>query len=367
MQVITNTEVAKVNLENKDGKYVATGVTLINGDIITAEKEVIVSAGTIKSPPLLELSGIGNGTILRAGGVAQKIDLPGVGENLQDHPRIQASYLLHDNYTSFDKLKYNTSYAAAQLALWEDDKYSAYDYAASAYSYQNWSSFPDDPKSALTDAATRVAAATNNVVNDKKLTFLTNRTLTPGIAQSEIVLSDGYTGNKGYPKPGDALYGKGFTTLIAALMHPLARGYVHINSSDASAYPVYNPAYADNEYDLQGLITMAKYIRTVAQTAPFSYVWKEEYEPGLDVVQTDEEWKTYVLNNTQPFYHPVGTCAMLPRENAGVVDPELRVYGTENLRVVDASVIPILVSAHPQTGIYGIAERAAVMIAEAWR
>ena len=368
LKVMTNTEVAKVNLE-KDGKtYVATGVTLLSGEVITANKEVIVSGGTIKSPPILELSGIGSQAVLKAAGVKQKINLPGVGENLQDHPRIQASYLLKSNYTSFDRLKYDTAFAAQQLALWKAGEISEYDYCASAYSYQNWSSILGD-ESGLVELAKQVANATNNVVDKKKLTFLTDPTFSKTIAQAEFVLSDGYTGNKGYPAVGTPLHnaGAGFTTIIAGLMHPLSRGYVHIKSNNASEHPAYNPAFASNEYDLQGLITMAKYIRKAAQTAPFSSVWTEEYEPGLDAVQTDDEWKTYVLNNTQPFYHPVGTCAMLPQADGGVVNSNLTVYGTTNLRVVDASVIPILVSAHPQTGIYGIAERAAELVSDCWR
>ena len=367
LKVMTDTEVAKVNLEEADGKMVAAGVTLVSGDVITATHEVIVSGGTIKSPQLLELSGIGSTESLQAAGVEQKIDLPGVGENLQDHPRIQASYLLKYNYTSFDKLKVDQDYAAEQLALWEAGKFSAYDYAASAYSYQNWSSILGGDSTSLVKAAQRVGAAMNNVVDDAKVRFLTNATLSQTIAQAEFILSDGYTGNKGYPLEGDPLYGKGFTTIIAGLMHPLARGSVHINSSHPSAHPDYDPAFASNEYDLQALITLAKYIRTIAQTPPFSYFWQSEYEPSLDVVQTDEEWETYVRNNTNTFYHPVGTCAMLPRQYCGVVDSRLVVYGTSNLRVVDASVIPILVSAHPQTGVYGIAERAAEIISECWR
>jgi choline dehydrogenase-like flavoprotein len=365
---MTNTEVAKVNLEKRNGKFMATGVTLISGDVITAKKEVIVSGGTIKSPQILELSGVGAADVLKTAGVKQLINLPGVGENLQDHPRIQASYQLKDNFTSFDKLKIDPTYAAQQLALWQAGKYSAYDYAASAYSYQNWTSIFGSEDNELVEAAKRVVASSeNNVVDKKKLEFLTNSSISGGIAQAEFILSDGYTGTKGYPVKGSPLYGKGFTTIIAGLMHGLARGYVHINTSDATAKPVYNPAFASNEYDLKALVTMAKYIRKVAQTTPFSDVWVSEYEPGLDVVQTDEEWLAYVRNSTNTFYHPVGTCAMLPIDCGGVVDAELMVYGSSNLRVVDASVIPILVSAHPQTGVYGIAERAAEIIAERWR
>ncbi|TKA82743.1 hypothetical protein B0A55_01081 [Friedmanniomyces simplex] len=336
LEVWTNTEVAKVNLEEQDGSYVATGVTLMDGSTVSARKEVIVSGGTIKNPQLLELSGVGNSSILSAAGVAQKINLPGVGENLQDHPRIQASYQLKSNYTSFDKLKHDPAYAAEQLALYEAGNLTEYGYAASAYSYQSWSSIVSNDSSLVEAAKSVVASTENNVVDKKKLEFLTNAKFTKTIAQSELVLSDGYTGSKGYPAINTSL------------------GYVHIKSDDASEHPAYNPAFASNEYDLQGLITIAKYIRKVAQTAPFSETWTSEYEPGLDVVQTEEEWQTYVLNNTQPFYHPVGTCAMLPREDGGVVDPSLMVYDTTNLRVVDASIIPILVSAHPQTGIYGV-------------
>ncbi|KAK3661724.1 hypothetical protein LTR56_000213 [Elasticomyces elasticus] len=367
LKVWTNTEVATVNLVKQDGCYLATGVTLLDGSVVNARKEVIVSGGTIKNPQILELSGIGSSAILAAAGIAQKIDLPGLGENLQDHPRIQASYQLKSNYTSFDRLRHDPPYAAAQLALWVAGNLSAYDYAASAYSYQSWSSIVGNDSSLVEAAKSVVATTENNVVDKKKLEFLTNAKYSKTIAQAELVLSDGFTGTRGYPAANSTLFGAGFETIIGALMHPLARGYVHIKSDNASEHPAYNPAFASNEYDLQGLIAIAKYIRKVATTAPFSDAWLTEYEPGFDVVQTDEQWKTYVLNNTQPFYHPVGTCAMLPRADGGVVSPELMVYDTTNLRVVDASIIPILVSAHPQTGIYGLAERAAEIIAARWK
>ncbi|KAK4560783.1 hypothetical protein LTR86_005362 [Recurvomyces mirabilis] len=372
LQVITNTEVAKINLVKRQGAFLATGVTLVDGTFIDARKEVIASAGTIKTPPLLEVSGIGSAKVLEGAGIKQLIDLPGVGGNLQDHPRIQVSYQLKDNYTSFDRLKVDTAYAAAQLALWRAGQLSAYDYAASAYSYQGWPSILGDAGNAkIVDAAKAFVALNPSVVDAKKLEFLTNTTYQNTIAQAEFVLSDGYTGGKGYPAKNTSLYGKGFTTVIAGLMHPLARGSVHINASNPTGKPIYDSAFASNPYDLQGLIAMAKYMRQIFTTAPFSQAFVSEYEPGLDVIpnntsSSDAKWEAYVRNNTNTFYHPVGTCAMLPRKDGGVVDPTLKVYGTSNLRVVDASVIPILVSAHPQTGIYGIAERAAEIIAQRW-
>jgi choline dehydrogenase-like flavoprotein len=141
---------------------------------------------------------------------------------------------------------------------------------------------------------------------------------------------------------------------------------VHISSRNISDKPIINPNYLSHPYDLQAAIDLAKFLRTIAMSAPVNEVWTEEYEPGK-AVQTDEDWKRFVLANTLSIYHPVGTSALLPEKDGGVVDTSLKVYGTENLRVVDASIIPLLPSAHIQTLVYGIAERAAEIIIKKYR
>jgi len=116
---------------------------------------------------------------------------------------------------------------------------------------------------------------------------------------------------------------------------------------------------------MQAAIAAIKHVRKIANTAPVSDVWVAEYEPGLAAVpaaDNDGQWRDFVLNTTLSIFHPIGTCAMLPRPQGGVVDARLKVYGTQNLRVVDASVMPILVSGHIQTAVHGIAERAADMM-----
>ncbi|PMD45980.1 GMC oxidoreductase [Hyaloscypha variabilis F] len=357
LTVMTDTTVLKVNLKQDHHGYYATGVTLANGTVINATQEVILSAGSFQSPGLLELSGIGNKTVLAAAGIEQLIELPGVGENLQDHIRIQTSYQVKENYTSFDILRYNTTYATEQLQLWFEGKYSIYDYTGSAYSFMTWKQAigNDSTLRALAQAA---VGSSKHPADTKKLEWLSD----PTIPQLEVIMSDGYTGVKGYPAIGTALYGKGFFSLLAAVMHPLSRGTVHINSSDPLGKPIIDPNYLSNGYDLQAAIAAIKKCRQIATTPPLSDVWDSEYEPGLENVNTDAEWKDFVLNTTLTIYHPVGTCAMLPRMDGGVVDPKLKVYGTRNLRVVDASIIPVLISAHMQTAVYGIAEMAADII-----
>lgn len=355
LHLLLSTQVAKVNI---NGSSCATGVTLLDGTVITANKEVILSAGSIQSPQLLELSGVGNATVLKAAGVKPLVSLPGVGENLQDHVRITTAYQLKDNYTSPDKLRYNATYAAEQLALYESNQTSFYDETSSAYTYLSWVSVLGN--NSFFSQLGQQSAEKGNVIDQLKLDHLQN--LGYRVPQLEVLFNDGYLGNKGYPANTSALYGKQFFTMIASINHGFARGYIHINTSDPKAYPVMDPRYLSKPYDLNAVAQGAKYMRKIVYTEPFASAIVNEYEPGLTNVTTDADWLNYAKANVLTIWHPLGTCAMLPKANGGVVSPELKVYGVSRLRVVDASIIPILISGHIQTGVYGIAQRAAEMI-----
>lgn len=359
LHLLLETEVAKVTIDNSTR---ATGVTLKDGTIITANKEVVLSAGTIQSAQLLELSGIGQKHVLAAAGVAQQVELPGVGENLQDHVRIVNAYQLRENYTTPDILRLNTTYAAEQLALWQRNQTGLYDSTSSGYAYMQWSDVLNDTSSLLASAS--ASADKSNAIDMKKLQNLEDTSKL--VPQAEVLFSDGYLGAKGYPAANSSLYGSSFFALIGVIQHPFSRGSSHINSSDFEAKPIFDPNYLSNPYDLEGVAQIAKFLRTIAQTPPMSYAWTSEYEPGRDVVTTDEDWLSYAQTNMASIWHPIGTCAMMPKEDGGVVSPELKVYGVDGLRVVDASVMPALVSGHIQSGVYGIAERAAQIVSEDW-
>jgi len=348
------TRVAKINFRGKT----ATGVILEDGTAITARREVILSAGTFQTPGLLEISGIGNATLLERLDIPVIKHLPSVGENLQDHIRIQTSYQLKSEYPSFDVLK-NATRAAAELALYNADRVSLYDYTASGYAYFPWNVVSNDTTSKLRTL----------VETDKGLTSVTEKlkrsyfspALSTKVPQLEVIFSDGYTGLRGYPAANSSQFGIGTFALIGVVQHPFSKGYVHIISSNISDKPTINPNYLSHPYDLQAATNLAKFLRKIASSKPMSDVWTEEYEPGSSV-QSDDEWTKYALANTLSIYHPIGTAALLPEKDGGVVDTKLKVYGTKGLRVVDASVIPLLPSAHLQTLVYGIAEKAAEMI-----
>ncbi|KAK4039720.1 pyranose dehydrogenase 3 [Parachaetomium inaequale] len=377
LAVLTNSPVTKINFApsnnpNQNGKgnnkplLRATSVTLTNNTTLHATHEIILACGALSTPHLLELSGIGHPPLLRAAGISPVlINLPGVGENYQDHLRVQVSYQLRDGlgFVTGDMLATNATFAAEEWAKRLRGEAGFYDDTGAGYVFADWGRVVG---AARGEGLVRLAEGLKgggDVGSRKKVEMLRDRT----VPQVEVIFSDGYTGVKGYPPVGSGLYGKGFFSLVAGLMHPLSRGSVHVDPRDPLGKPVVDPRFVDNEYDMEGLVEILKFCRRIARAEPLRSVWVAEYEPGEELVQTDEDWREYVRNTTLTVFHPMGTAAMLPRKDGGVVDSRLMVYGTANLRVVDASIIPVQISAHPQTAVYGIAEKAAEIIIAAHR
>ncbi|KAF4441813.1 hypothetical protein F53441_11898 [Fusarium austroafricanum] len=355
LKVKTNTHVAKILFSSTKSKgLVATGIALQDGSTIKARKEVILSAGSIQSPGLLEMSGIGQTEVLAKAGVKKLLDLRGVGENYQDHLRTSNTYILKEGYESFDQMIFKPQGALAkeQFKLWLENKVSWYDYTSSAYAFLNWAQVSDQVQKNMSQLAKDGFATNGTVVDKKKLEYLSN----PSIPQLELLLEANYVGAHGYPGAAP-----NFITIFSSIMHPMSRGSVHINGQDSKGKPIIDLNYLNNEYDIQALIEGARFARKVAETKPLRSVWAAEFEPGLGK-RTDAQLRDWVIKTVNSFYHPVGTCAMLPKKDGGVVDSNLKVYGTKNLRVVDASIIPVQLSGHIQTAVYGIAETAAQKI-----
>jgi choline dehydrogenase-like flavoprotein len=348
LTVKTETTVARVLFSTRT-PITATGVALQDGTTITARKEVILSSGSIQSPGLLELSGIGQAAVLKKAGINQLIELPGVGENYQDHLRLSNTYRLKPGFESFDPLIYEATgaFATEEMNKWLRNEVSWYDMTSTAYSFLNWGQVSRSAEAGLKTAA---KAASKTVVDKKKVEYLNN----PKVPQLELLYEANYVGAYGYT-PGK------YITIFSSLMHPMSRGSVHINAAAPSGKPIIDLNFFENEYDIKAMIEGSKFARRVANQEPLRSVWEAETEPGPDV-QTDAQFRDFAKKTVNSFYHPIGTCAMLPKSDGGVVDKNLLVYGTANLRVVDASIIPIQMSGHIQTAVYGIAEMAAQKI-----
>lgn len=145
-------------------------------------------------------------------------------------------------------------------------------------------------------------------------------------------------------------------SLTLAVMHPFSRGTCHINSANPFQPPAIDPRWLSNPVDKQILIEALYFNRQILATPPMAELQPAQFVPP---VGADEAALIQVINNgIRTEFHPSGTCAMLPLEQGGVLDPELRVWGTQNLRVADASVFPMIPAAHLQAVVYGVAEKA---------
>ena len=324
---------------NTDKAIIATGVEIINqaGEIavVHANREVILSAGAIRTPAILEHSGIGNANILSQFAIPTIIDLPAVGENFQDQSVLAVSATFSSrNYTGFPVFVAHTSltdlFGNQTSTIYEQTLAKIPEYAAQIAASNHNSS----------------TAATQELILKSQLDLLMH-TNTPASEIAPIALAN-------------ALY------TVFWPLHPFSRGSIHISSTNASTPPTIDSRFLTIDFDLHLAIATLKFIRNKFLTTPplSSIIDPLTITPDFSLVPanaSDEEWMNWIRVNgsVAPNSHHLGTCAMLPRERGGVVDNEFRVYGTGNVRVVDMSVVPVQVAGHSTALLYGIAEWAA--------
>ncbi|KEP51005.1 glucose oxidase-like protein [Rhizoctonia solani 123E] len=359
--VLTGGQATKINFSNKTvgGNQVATGVSFVSGSTtytVNVRKEVILSAGSLQSPQLLELSGIGNSTILKQFGIKPLVNLPGVGENLQDHVFIPTSYELKPGKTTFDLLRNNATYAAeaqAQYAATHDGIYAA---THSAFSFVNLASYVNN--STIQSMKTKLdqeIAASGTTAMERAQFAIQKQWLNQKLGHMEVIMYPGYFAFSA-PKENTA-----YMSLLMAIQHPFSRGNIHIGSADPLVKGIYDPKYFSKSIDLDTLVEAIKFGLKVSQTEPIASSIVARQDPTPEVT-SDEDIATYIKTYVESVYHPIGTAALAPKALGGVVNNKLEVYGTKNVRVVDASVIPIHMGTHITRTIYGIAEKAAAMI-----
>ncbi|KAJ9273896.1 CAZyme family AA3 [Paecilomyces variotii] len=310
-------------------------VTFANGTIgvLKASREVILAAGALKSPVLLELSGVGNPAILSKYGIETKINLPTVGENLQDQINNGLKYQSKTNYS-------------------RQTDYVSYPSAPELFG-NSTTAVANDVLRKLPAYAAQVAKANGNVTkaSDLERFFKVQWDL---IFKSHIPVAEVLV------EPSGFIYDTEYWASV-----PFSRGSVHIQSADPSATARIDPKYFMLDFDLHAQAQVARFIRELFKTEPFAPMAGAETSPGYSSVPsnaTDSEWAPYLKANYRSNYHPISTAAMLPKEAGGVVDESLKVYGTSNVRVVDASVLPMQVSGHLSSTVYAVAERAADII-----
>lgn len=378
LKVYTNALVEKINFKNSSGNSYASSVSFsINGTAysIGAKQEVLLTAGSFGSPQILELSGIGNASVLAAAGVKTVVNNTNVGENLQDHVYMPLGYQVVPGISTMDELVNETIFDAAY------DQYLAngtgpLSLVALGGALLSLEQILPDPLEHYTFLANFLASVgigalqgsytpekleqyaliVKDIVAEQEVTQHMNTAsgMNPVFANDTTKL---FTP----PTPGN------YFTILGVLEHPLSRGNVHINTSDPASYPLIDPHYLEHPADLAMLSKIALHIQNkLAQAYPLSTVLKGNGTVYQDVYVTLNETnvESEIKRLLQSEYHPSGTCAMLPKNKGGVVDARLKVYGVEKLRVIDASVVPLQPRANLQTLVYALAERAADFIKE---
>jgi choline dehydrogenase len=322
LQVITNALAGGIVF---DGKR-ASGVSfVVNGEKrqVSARREILLAAGAIRSPQLLELSGVGDAAMLQERGVKVVAHLPGVGENLQDHLMPRITFEANQPITVNDMLGNPLNFAAAMLryVIFRDGLFATTSLTALAYVRGRTDHpYPDVRlQSALISAESR---------------FSTSR-------------KTGIDAFSGFHIGGYFLY-------------PESRGSLHIDSLNAADAPKIHANYLSHPLDREMIVTVLKLIRKIAAQPALAKVIVRETRPGKDVASEDE-LLDYARRTAQTCWHPSGTCKMGNGPEA-VVDPELRVRGVEGLRVIDTSIMPFLASSNTNIPTIMIAEKGADLV-----
>ncbi|TCD65297.1 hypothetical protein EIP91_002822 [Steccherinum ochraceum] len=362
LTVLVEAYVTRVVTESqKTGNWKATGVEFVNHGrkcVVSAAREVILCAGAMKSPQILELSGIGSSEVLNKIGVPVKVDLP-VGENVQDHPlaAITLELKVDPALETFDMLR-EPEIAAKHAELVKSGKGLYTQSVDGPYCYTTLS--------AISPNAERIQRSAEDAIRKKLHACSPGRRL-----QYEEQLERLKTGRAGIEILGfpidvsfsTPIPGKKYVTLCAGQFHAFSRGTIHSATNNPLDPPEYDPNYFGEDVDLQILVQGAHFLRKLASTSPLKELVVAEAHPGPAVEPgNDEQMRAYVRKTAGIPPHTSSSCSMLPRDQGGVVDASLKVYGTDNLRVVDLSIVPINFATHPQAVVYGIASLAAEII-----
>lgn len=327
LTILTGATVTRVLLEGKR----ATGVELSLGGglrTVRARREVVLSAGPMQSPKLLELSGIGNADILRRHGVDVVHHLPGVGENLRDHANVRVTFECAKRITINDVLY------SPLLKLRE---------------------------------GLRFLFKREGLLTICSATAQTNLRSQPEARQPDLVLrlqpvsgKDRYARTPKYgldPFPGFAIG--------IAVLQPRSVGSLHLQSKDPLQQASMDPRYLSHEADRQMFVDGLRLARKVAQQPALRALVVRETRPGPEA-QDDGSLLDYIRTTAQTSWHQVGTCKMGVDASA-VVDPQLRVHGVANLRVVDSSICPTIPSSNTNVAAIAIGEKGSDLLLAAAR
>ncbi|KAI1773042.1 putative GMC oxidoreductase [Hypoxylon cercidicola] len=365
VQVLTETKVQRILLtKTPAGTVKAVGVQAVvegKAETFTPARDVILASGVFNTPKLLELSGIGNKELLEHHGIPVHVNLPGVGENLQDHLMTGLSYEVVDGIMTGDPLLRQEPEALVQAQkLYVEHKTGPFTIGG----MQSHAFMPTPNITELLDRFPRAQGANDTEHYNVVRAILESPDSSSMAWLMFLAQTNLHEGGKSFV--GSQLLPENFASLGCVQSHPFSRGATHIASADIDAEPNIDPRYFSHPADLEimarTLQALDTQLRPSKELAPFFKPDGKRNHPDAFKVGTLDGAKKYVIDTVTTAYHSCGSAAMLPREKGGVVDPKLVVYGTENIRIVDASIFPLIPRGNIMSSVYAVAEKAADII-----
>ncbi|KAF2015792.1 GMC oxidoreductase [Aaosphaeria arxii CBS 175.79] len=337
-------EARGVRIQAVDGKN-ASVIT------ITSDQEVILAAGAVHTPGILQRSGIGPKDVLGAANIPVRLELPGVGQNFQDHAMTNLFYNLTTN------IEPNQMSLFMNRTLMEQARREYAQNKTGPFTLSGGNSGAFLPLSTLSNNSQAIINALKAQSPSSYLSNTTHPTVLEGYSHQLEAMKDLLSSNEAavfeYPIGAGAM---------VAFLKPLSRGTVNINPANPTAEPLVSYRTFTNPLDVKLYTEGVKIFRRLYTTPSAKTLGPVELTPGA-AVQTDAEWETWLKRSVSPsFYHPVGTTALGPKSRGGVVGPELKVHGVGNLRVVDAGIMPLIPGTHTSSTVYAVAEKAADLI-----
>lgn len=333
-------------------------------------REIILSAGVFESPAILERSGIGSNEVLTAANVPLIYELPGVGENLQDHLNCNMSCEVKDDIPTRDNAARDPEERKVALAEYQQTRTGRLaEGAAHSFAFTSLQMLEAASETEELDATVRhyVEKETDPRLRAQyPIIQSAIQSPTEATATTFLVRSQWNRDAETFPDAPPVVDGN-FVTAVAMLAHPFSRGTCHIRASSATSHPEINFKYLSHPLDVEIFARHMRLIERLFQSPTFTALRKEDGKrlprsfphPILSL----NDAKGLLEINAATNYHPCGTCAMMREELGGVVDAKLRVYGTANVRVCDASVLAIIPRGNILSAVYAFAEKAADIIA----
>ena len=364
LKILTEAHVLHVKFRVEAGAPRATGVEFLHSDksyTVQTSKEVILSAGAIQTPQILELSGIGDPNVLDKVGLETLVANVDVGANFQDHILTGLSYTLAPGVASLDDL-HNPRLAAKAVAEYTADQSGPLSTGQSSMGFVAYGAIA--PKDEVEATAKKVES--QNAASAKQAKIEADRLCSPKTAGIHIYgVAANFNFDFGhdcsrYFQPPPAGFNR--FTMGVSLQYPSSRGSVHIRSSDPLEQPDIDPAYLSHSADMDVLCAALRYAEKCLKVPKLAECVAERWLPSPSVDMCDRtQLEEYVRSHSNSEYHPIGTAAM-----GKVVDSRLRVKDVEGLRICDASIFPGNVSGNLMATVYAVAEKGADMIKKDW-